>query len=83
MTPTSHDGSVDPPRRQVRVLVPPNADDEPTGGTELQVGVAVPANVRRELRPPPGSVPLRVRSMEWAAVPEATIDENGDAVSPE
>lgn len=60
------------------VLVFPDAYDLPPCLAELGVGVSVSFDVASKFRLPPLAVAFRNRSMDWTAVPETTIDENGN-----
>ena len=62
------------------ILVLPHPDDCPAVLEEPTVRVFVPFLVLTNLLDPVGSVDARdVRSVQWAAMPEAPIDVHGDA----
>lgn len=64
-----------------RVLMFPEPQHPPARGAELRVGLLVPLDVALQLWQPVGPVPLGDRRVQRASVPEAAIDEHGDAAS--
>ena len=64
-------------------LMLPDAEDTPAEGAEGAGDEAVAGAVGGDLLPPEGGVRLRRRGVQRAAVPEATVDEDGEAVCPE
>lgn len=65
------------------IVVLPDSDHQPAGGCQLGVGVAVTGLVAPDLLSPVVGISFRCRPMVWAAVPEATVDEDGDSGSAE
>jgi len=57
----------------------PRPQDAPTGVGERLVYGEVAGNVALELRTPVVGVGLRLSSVLWASVPEATVDEYGES----
>jgi hypothetical protein len=66
-----------------RVLMLPSTDYDPTCITQRLSDSLVPLPVSLELLPPPLGVCLRGHGMLGAAMPEAPIDEDGDACTAE
>ena len=58
----------------------PEADDLPPGAAQAPHVAPIARPVPPELGLPEGGVALRPRAMPRTAVPEATIDEDGDTV---
>jgi hypothetical protein len=61
----------------------PYSNDHPSCVREPAVGISVASTVGLDLGTPPFSVPRRPRSVLGAAVPEAAIGENHDALTRE
>ena len=61
-----------------RVLVFPVAKDEPPGGKEVIVGLTIPHLVAVDLVSPVNGVCLWLAIVVGAAMPEATIDVDGN-----
>jgi hypothetical protein len=59
--------------------VRPRADNYPAFTAKAVVCVAITLLVRVDFRTPELRVLLWPRRVLWAAMPEATVDENGDA----
>jgi len=57
----------------------PRPQDAPAGVCKRFVHGAVAGNVALELRTPVVGVGLRLSSVLWASVPEATVDEYGES----
>ena len=64
-------------------LMLPDAEDAPAEGAEGAGDESVAGAVGGNLLLPEGGVRFRRRGVERAAVPEAAVDEDGEAVSPE
>ena len=64
---------------QEGILVLPHAHDVPSSSSERGVGVSIPCLVREELVPPPLGVTARPGRVQRAHVPEAAVDEDGEA----
>lgn len=64
-------------------LVFPEADDGPSSVAELAIGVSVSGLVRFDLAAPPIGVVLWPGAVNRTAVPEATVDVDGDALARE
>lgn len=58
----------------------PDPDDPPPCGTKSLRRILVSSLVRLDLLAPEGCVGLGPRSMPWAAMPEAAIDEDCQSV---
>lgn len=56
----------------------PDVNRKPSQILEFGVLTAVSFDVRIQLPSPPGFVRFRLASMQWTAVPEAPVDEDGD-----
>lgn len=67
----------------VRWFVFPHPNDQPSGGGEASVCVAVAVSVPSDLRGPPGAIGDRGGPMRLAAVPEAAVYEDSDLGSGE
>ncbi len=63
----------------VSVLVLPAADDGPASGAEPLIGVSIPLLIALDfLRPVPAVGSMNAPAVLGAAVPEASVDEDGD-----
>ena len=60
-------------------IVRPRADNRPTFAAKAIVRVVITLLVRVDLRAPKLRVLFRPRRVLWAAMPKATVNENGDA----
>lgn len=63
----------------LHVGVLPEAQDEPALAHEVRVGLAIPLDIASQLSPPPGCVADRLGRVVRASMPEAPVDEDGDA----
>ena len=61
-----------------RILVLPHPHDGPARLAQPAIGVCISGLVRLKLLPPPVLVRARHRAVIRAAVPEASVDEDGD-----
>ena len=57
----------------------PHSYHEPTGLAQAPIGVAIASDVAQQFAAPPGGVGLGPGRMKWADVPEAAVEEHGDA----
>jgi hypothetical protein len=57
----------------------PNANDTPTRRRQPTICLPVATHVSTKLPPPPLTIGAREAAMTSAAVPEAAVDEHGDA----
>lgn len=74
------DGRCDAKTRAMRLLVLPDPNDGPTHLGQTSIGVAVTCAICIKLLSPPGRVLSRPSAVFRTAVPEATIDEDHDAL---
>lgn len=65
----------------IRVLVLPNADDQPASLGQGSIGVAVPYNICLKLASPPDPVGAWRRRMLRTAMPEATVHKDRDTLA--
>lgn len=65
----------------IRYLMLPEAQNSPAQGAQVLRSLAISQHVALQLRPPPISMLLRAGRMARAAVPEASVKEDGDLLS--
>ena len=75
----SLDGRGDDFRSDVRIVVFPNPDREPTRLDEFRIGLAVSSAVRFNLLLPPAGVRLRPGRVLLTPVPKTAVDEDRDS----
>jgi hypothetical protein len=63
------------------ILMLPDSDRNPTCGGESRIRVSIPSSILDDLRFPVRCMGLGRREMNWAPVPKATIEEDGDAAT--
>jgi hypothetical protein len=66
-------------RSLVRILMLPKSHDLPTSRSESFVGVGITPAIRFNLVSPEIDIALGPCPMFWATMPEATVDEHGNA----
>ena len=75
---TRSNSTLDEIRRALRVLMLPDPEHGPPEFDEMRVSFSVALDVAGELGGPPGSVGLGRGLVFGAAVPEATVHEDGE-----
>ena len=75
----------DPPHHGLRKSqgVFPDSQYPPASSLEFVVCIAIPSPVPSDLKLPIFAVPLRHAQMPWTAVPEATVNEDGETLAAE
>ena len=71
------DEGLDSSGRLLRILVFPDPDDLPTSPSQLRIGISVSAPIGLDLLTPEVSIAGGPGCVLGAAVPEASIDEDG------